>query len=264
MHSPDRPRSVVRVMSIVAMALAVGALSAGCSAPASPAIRTAQRYTQVTNLRQLDLPSGWTSQSSSSGSSSIRPQSLTASQMKTTDTIVSSLPFVCRGLKSLFVASLESAPPAGSVAQNQVQFTSATDGNTVISSTIVVFPTLSDAGSTDALFSAPSFPGCLQGFLQQALVRFFNMTVQTETIVSLPPPTTPVGVLATALSVTQAASRSGSQTNESVTHQAVMQSGRAMAFVDEQSDTTDLPADAQTVFDLAVSIVAHRMSTPPH
>jgi hypothetical protein len=144
------------------------------------------------------------------------------------------------------------------------QYSSAADGNATISSTVAVFGTLGKAQATYALYSASTFPSCLQGFLSRVLPAMFNETVRQEAIASVPTPPLPAGINGIAFSVaTQTAPGKNAQTQVSVSQEVVIQSGRALAFEEEQSETTALPVDTQTVFDQSVTTVAHRLFHPP-
>jgi hypothetical protein len=251
-----------RVLAVASVGLVM--ILAACSTPEPQSLKNAQSYVQQANLKQLDLPAGWSAQSTPSGSATPAAASLSDSQLKIVDGIMSSLPGECQVLKGTFIASLESSPPPGTVAQNVAQYSSAADGNATISSTVAVFGTLSKAQATYALYSASTFPSCLQGFLSRVLPAMFNETVRQEAIVSVPTPALPAGINGIAFSVaTQAAPGKNAQTRVSVSQEVVMQSGRALSFVEEQSETTALPVDTQTVFDQSVATVAHRLVHPP-
>ena len=254
--------SAVARWTAVGLSVMVGLVLAGCGASASPQVKAAAYYAQQANLTKLDLPAGWTSQPPVSSSAS-SASNLTAAQTKAVHALITSLPADCQSLSSTFVASLENAPPVGSVAQNQAQFSSASDGNAIISSTVAVFATLARSQATYALYAAPTFPACLQTFLRQVLVQVSGLTVHAVTVTPVPTPVPVTGVQALALEVSQSASKTGSQTDVSTATEVVMQSGRAMAFVEEESNSTALPADTQTNFDTSVSTVAKRLVPPP-
>ena len=151
----------------------------------------------------------------------------------------------------------------GTIAQSQAQFSSASDGNAQISSTVAVFGNLARSHSTYALYAAPSFTNCLQRFLHATLEKVFNLSNASVTVTTAPTPIPPIGVKTTAFSVSQSGAHVGSQSNVSVSDEMVVQSGKALAFVEVQSATTSLPPDALNVFYEAAAKVVHRLVPPP-
>ncbi len=235
---------------------------AACSTAVPTATRQAQAYAQSANLKLLDLPAGWSAVGKPTNSS-VTSSTLNGTQSKTVHSLLSGLPAQCRSLDATFTASLVSAPPVTAIAQNQAQFTSASDGNAQISSAVAVFASLERSNSTYALYSAPSFTSCLQQFLHDTLVRVFSLSSAQVSVTTVPTPTPSAGVEATAFSVSQSGASTGSQTKVSAAEEVVMQSGKAMAFVEAQAASTSLPADALTVLGQSVAVVEHRLVPPP-
>ena len=262
MHLPrldGRTSGSRRIRSIGLVASAV--LVTACSTAVPAATKQAQAYTQQANLKLLDLPSGWSSQGPASNS--LTTSTLSQSQSKTVHSLLSGLPAICRPLDATFTASLVGAPPVGTIAQSQSQFSSASDGNAQISSTVAVFANLARSRSTYALYATPSFSNCLQQFLRATLTKVFNLSSASVTVTTSPTPVPPTGVKTTAFSVAQSGAHVGSQSNVSVSDEMVIQSGKAMAFVEVQSATTSLPPDALNVFYESAAKVVHRLVSPP-
>jgi hypothetical protein len=233
-----------------------------CSSGASPATKKAQTYAANSNLKLLDLPSGWSSQGTPTNSSGT-VSTLSDTRAKSVNALLATLPTSCRVLDSTFKASLVGAPPVGSTAQNEAKFTSASDGNAQITSTVVVFGNLQKSQGTFGLYATPTFTQCLQGFLMGTLDKLFNLSASHVTVAVAPTATSPSGVQATAFTVSESGARSGSQTQVSVGQEVVMQSGKAVAFLQVGGAVTSLPVDALNVFNQSVSVVEHRLVVPP-
>jgi hypothetical protein len=262
MQRPGPPCRALNDRWRAPLALVIGAvLLAACSTAIAPATKQAQGYAASRNLKLLDLPSGWSSQGPATNSSGSTASTLSDSQTKSAKTLLASLPASCRVLDSTFKASLVGAPPVGTTAQNEAKFTSASDGNAAITSTVVVFATLKDSQSTYGLYSAATFPQCLQEFLLATLK--LTLTGAKAVVAVAPTAAPPSGVQTTAFTVFQSGRPSGSQAQVSTAEEAVIQSGKAMAFLEVGGATTSLPVDAQNVFNQSVSVVEHRLVPPP-
>lgn len=251
----------MRRYAIVGTALVgtVALATSGSSAAASPKGQTATNYAERANLTQDDLPLGWKSQSVTTGSGG----SVSSDQTHTIDSMVSGLPADCAVLRRTFVASLENAPPVGSKAQAQAQFASEVDAGATISSTVAVFGTPARSQATYDLYAASSFPGCLKPFLRKVLMVESAMSVESVSVTPIAVPGSTQGVQAVAFAVAQSASQAGEQAEVSRTQEVVIRSGRAMAFLEEESDSTAIPTDVQNNFDKSVSLVAKRLVPPP-
>ena len=248
-------------MVVVAVAVAVGLAACSTSTPA--ATKKAAAYAQRANLGAQDLPSGWSPQGAATNSTGTS-STLTPPQHKSVHALLATLPSSCRVLDATFTASLVSGPPIGTVAQNQAQFSSANDGNSVISSTVVVFGSAKGAQTTFAYYGAPTFAPCLQAFLTATLKQIFTLSAVQVTVAPVPVATPPpAGVSATAFTVDQTGKHQGAQAQVSASKEEVVQSGSAMAFVQVAAGVTSLPPDAVTVFDQAASTVAHNLVPPP-
>ncbi len=246
-----------------ALAGAVLAVAAGgCGSSPSPATRQAQAYAAGRNLRLADLPEGWTPHGAAVDGSSATASTLAPSQEPTLRSLLAGLPASCRPFEGTFTESLLGAPPKGTLAENQVEFTSAADGGAVISSTVAVFGTVASATAHGAIWTAPQFSPCLQAFLTATSRDLSGMSGVQVSVSSAETAVPPAGVEATTFSVAQSGARPGGQTEVSVAQEAVLRAGRAMAFVEVESATTSLPVDAVNVFYRSVTAVEHRLVPP--
>lgn len=256
-------RSSTRHRSAIWGAVAMTAVVLAACGSATPlATRQAQAYAESANLKPTDLPTSWSTKGSSN-SMSVTAVTMNSSEANVVNPLLAGLPASCHPLDPTFIGSLLSSPPIGSLVQNQIQFTSATDSNSVLTSVLAVFGTLSRAQARYALYAAPTFASCLELFLHATLVKIFSYTEATVSVTTQPTPPPPAGVEATAFSVAQSASKPGSKTQVSIADEVVIQAGRAVAFVEMQNASTSLPPDAVTALGQSVSLVEHRMVPPP-
>ena len=83
------------------------------------------------------------------------------------------------------------------------------------------------------------------------------------TVVRAVPPPVPARVSATTMIVAQSGLETGSSVTTSVTEGVVLQSGKALAFVEAESPTALLPTGMLGTVDQAAAGVADRLVSPP-
>jgi hypothetical protein len=154
------------------------------------------------------------------------------------------------------------AAPPGAVAQDQADFHSTTEG-AEIASTVAVLGSTSGSWAIVASYASPAFVPCLQAFLGGTLTRVFDVSSAAVSVVRSSVPQPPAGVVATAFSISQSGIQSGSRPSVSSSEEVVLQSGKALGFLEAGSPTSALPAGTADALDQAASAVAHRLLSPP-
>ncbi|MGO8872009.1 MAG: hypothetical protein ACLQPH_11530 [Acidimicrobiales bacterium] len=236
---------------------------AACGAADLPVSGRAKAYAQRANLTVGDLPSGWAS--SGASATSVTPPTLPASEKQTVASVFSGIPGSCRSLDGVFTTTLLDAAPPGTVAQDRTGFhgTTPSGGRGADLVDGRVDGESGDLAGTFASYPTPTFVPCLQAFLGGGLAKVFKVSSVHVTVVRAAPPPVPARVSTTTMIDAQSGLETGSSVTTSVTGEVVLQSGKALAFVEAESPTALLPTGMLGTVDQAAAGVADRLVPPP-